>query len=242
MLFFIDNYLVLLDLKQNGSLQSTSEISACFCFACVCLQSAACPREAADQSEPNQHGGVRSSALWEGPAEGSLWVRAGLKTARLPLTVMFGQRSVSGECLDTRSSLTERHRVGVCSGAAGGDHCSWRQRPGDLSPAHRASARQPRSGRQDQSQAVLTHGRVADVTDSALRTVTTWRGRVCRLRVFLRSGVSSTVSPDWGQILRSPAWSWHPVLCLTGTTADRFYRIDRAQVCAPRILLPAPLV
>lgn len=51
-------------------------------FVCLCayVQSAADPREAADPSEPDQHGGLRGSALWQGPAEGSLWVPS------LPLT------------------------------------------------------------------------------------------------------------------------------------------------------------
>lgn len=93
---FISNNLVSLIKKWITPQSVNVWDKVCVSVLSVCLQSAACPREAADQSQPDQHGGVWSSALRQGPAEGSLWVRDGLKTENPSLIIMFS----SQECIN----------------------------------------------------------------------------------------------------------------------------------------------
>lgn len=138
----------------------------------------------------------------------------------------------------------------VCSDATGSDHRSWRQWPGDLSPADWASAQQSGSGRWYQSQigveAQISPAVSVDSQKSSWH-VKRWcdlAGSDCVLSGLWwdEEGVSVITEPfqevvfPWlwvktvAKILCSHFWPWCPVLCLTGTTADRFYRIDRAQV------------
>lgn len=154
--------------------------------------------------------------------------------------------------------------VRVCSDAAGRDHRPWRQRPGDLPPAHRAPARQPGPGTAQlttlQSKSTLLHLKVSWATLQQ-RRVSGWFRDYSWIWWCQRS---NRVDPDEtllfqdcdemkGECLSSQKLSmkWcfldckskpmlsfsapsHRVLtapfCFSGTTADRFYRIDRAQV------------